>query len=149
MKKRVILLLIVGLFLCGCVKQQKESTDVPKEVVVISGVTIAPWPMKTVAVGDRQTFNAIITPVNATNQNVTWTSSDPSVATIDSSGNMRALKVGKTNITAITDAGNYTSTCLINVVDRNEVGGMTSLEVGAYEEDEIEYPDSTDIIDNN
>lgn len=121
-KKNIFLLLIAILLLSGCIKQQDSlvTSKKPREVVITTGVSISPWPMKTLMVGEVQSFNAFITPVNATNQNVTWQSSDSSVATIDSNGDLVALKEGKTNITAITDAGNYTSTCLITVVERDE-----------------------------
>ncbi len=144
MKKGIVLLLIMVMFLGGCQHEKQKTSTEPKEVVIISGVSIAPWPMKTVMVGDSETFNAIVTPLNATNQNVTWTSSDTSVATIDSNGTMTALKVGETNITAITDAGNYTSTCLITVVENNDTGAMPALGIGVTED---EYQSGTGFLE--
>lgn len=142
MKKSIFLLLVAILFLGGCAFQREQApVDEPREVVVISGVSMSPWPMKTLVVGERQTFNALITPVNATNQNVTWSSSDDSVAKIDSNGELVALKEGQTNITVVTDAGNYTSTCLITVVDRDEVAAP-ALGIGVLEDDES-YTDET------
>lgn len=45
-------------------------------------------------------ITATISPSSATNKSVTWTSSNPDIATIDSKGNIKALKVGTTTITA-------------------------------------------------
>ena len=61
MKKGIVLLLIMVMFLGGCQQEKQKTATEPKEVVIISGVSIAPWPMKTVMVGDSETFNAIIT----------------------------------------------------------------------------------------
>ena len=53
---------------------------------------------------------------NATNKNVIWNSSDPSIATIDSKGKITAKKIGTTIITATASNGNKT-TCRVTVVD--------------------------------
>ncbi len=44
--------------------------------------------------GDTETLEAVFTPVNSTNQAVTWSSSDPSVATVDANGNISAVANG-------------------------------------------------------
>ena len=51
-------------------------------------------------VGNSVTINATVTPDNATDTTVTWSSSDESVATVDESGNITAVAVGNTTITA-------------------------------------------------
>ena len=50
------------------------------------------------------TLKTIIEPENATNKELEWTSSDPSVATVDNTGKVTALKNGVCNITATTKA---------------------------------------------
>lgn len=51
-------------------------------------------------VGDSIVVKANISPDNATSKTVTWTSSDSSVITIDSEGNLKTLKEGKAIIKA-------------------------------------------------
>ena len=63
--------------------------------------------------GDKLILTATISPSNATNKNVTWTSSNNSVATVDK-GNVTTVGVGETIITAKTSNGK-TATCRITV----------------------------------
>ncbi len=51
-------------------------------------------------VGDSIKLNTTILPENATNKNVTWSSSDESIVKVDEQGNITALKVGIATITA-------------------------------------------------
>lgn len=62
-----------------------------------------------------KTLIATITPSNATNKSVTWTSSNTAVATVDSSGVVRYVKAGTANITVKTVDGNKTATCKVTV----------------------------------
>ena len=66
-------------------------------------------------VGDESSLVATITPTNATNKNVTWNSSDPSVCSVDSSGNLNAKKQGTATITVTTEDGGFTSSCEVSV----------------------------------
>ncbi|WP_458784614.1 Ig-like domain-containing protein, partial [Vallitalea sediminicola] len=64
---------------------------------------------------DSITLNATIEPINATNKNINWTSSDDSIATVDSNGNVTLNKVGVITITATTEDGNYEDNCVITI----------------------------------
>ena len=64
--------------------------------------------------GETLTLSATITPGNATNKNVTWKSSDTSVAMV-ADGKVTALKAGTTTITVTTEDGNKTATCDVMV----------------------------------
>ncbi|WP_143317883.1 Ig domain-containing protein [Clostridium sp. HBUAS56017] len=69
-------------------------------------------------VGQTDNLVATVTPNNATNKNVTWTSSDPTVATVDSNGKVTALKAGTVSITAkTTDGSNLSMACTVTVAD--------------------------------
>ena len=54
-------------------------------------------------VGESDTLTATITPSNATDQNMTWSSNNESVATVDTSGKVTAIKAGTATITATVD----------------------------------------------
>ena len=59
----------------------------------------------------------VTTPIFATNQNVTWESSNPTVASVDENGVVKALSKGQSTITITTAEGAYTDSVQINVTD--------------------------------
>ena len=68
----------------------------------------------TIYEGENLTLTATITPDNATNKNVSWKSSNTSVATVVD-GTVSALKTGTTIITVTTEDGGKTATCNVTV----------------------------------
>lgn len=56
-------------------------------------------------VGETTTAKAVITPDNATDQTVSWTTSDESVITVDKDGQITAKKIGKANVIATASNG--------------------------------------------
>lgn len=65
-------------------------------------------------VGDTTTLKATISPSNATNKNITWKSSNNSVATVVN-GKVSAIKEGKATISATTKDGNKVANCTVTV----------------------------------
>ena len=65
---------------------------------------------------DNYQLSAYIYPSTASNKNVVWESSDPSVATVDDNGMVTALKKGTTKITVkSTDGSNVSDSCTVTV----------------------------------
>jgi len=102
------------------------TVDGKKTAKCIVSVTIDPLAIKVsgiklntllcnINVGSNETIIAIIFPSNASNKEVVWKSSKPSVATVDSNGIVNGLRVGETIITATTTDGNKTVQCKIIV----------------------------------
>ena len=60
-------------------------------------------------------LTATVTPKNATNKNVTWSSSTPSVATVSQEGLVTAVSAGSTTIRVTTEDGSKTATCTVTV----------------------------------
>jgi uncharacterized protein YjdB len=97
-----------------------STTDKP-----VTDVALNKWEM-TIVVGGTETLFATITPNNATNQNVTWTSNNPSVATVSASGLVRAVSVGEARITVWTADGDYSDFCTVTVaMTAKPVTGVT------------------------
>ncbi len=55
--------------------------------------------------------------MDAVDKSVTWSSSNPSIATVDSNGKVTAIKEGVVTITATTNDGGLKATCTVTVVD--------------------------------
>ena len=70
---------------------------------------------ETVKVGKTVTLVATVYPTNATNKNVTWTSSNTSVATVNNTGVVTGVAAGSSTITVRTADGNKTAQCVVTV----------------------------------
>ncbi|MFC1669546.1 Ig-like domain-containing protein [Spirochaetota bacterium] len=64
-----------------------------------------------IEIGTSEQLMAAITPDNAVNRNVTWKSSDESIAAVSSDGLITGVMVGSVAITATTEDGSYTAHC--------------------------------------
>ena len=70
----------------------------------------------TMTVGETLQLNATVLPADVTNGDVTWSTSDATIATVDENGLVTALAVGNVTITATTaDGTELTATCAITV----------------------------------
>ena len=75
-------------------------------------------------IGEKVKLNAIILPENATNKNVTWTTSNESVCSV-SDGWVTAIGEGTATITVTTEDGGYTASCIISVEIDHPVTGVS------------------------
>ncbi|WNJ19053.1 Ig-like domain-containing protein [Pontibacter sp. G13] len=82
--------------------------------VAVTGVSVAPATLALTAGGTGQ-LQATVTPSNASNPAVTWSSSNPNVATVNGSGSVSAVAQGTATITATTVDGGFTATAQVNV----------------------------------
>lgn len=82
--------------------------------VAVTGVSISPTSAN-INVGATRQLTANILPSNATNQNVTWASSNPSVATVSNSGLVTGVSTGNATMTVTTQDGSRTATSAITV----------------------------------
>ena len=93
--------------------------------VAVTGVTMSPT-SATIVAGATQQLTATVAPANATNKNVSWTSSNSAIATVNSSGLVTGVAVGSATITVTTQDGNRTATSAITVTAANiAVTGVT------------------------
>lgn len=84
------------------------------EEVHPTSVSVSPS-TASVEVGNTVQLTETVLPNNATNKSVTWSSSNPSVATVDSDGLVTGVSAGNATITVTTVDGGLTDTCAITV----------------------------------
>lgn len=109
--------------------------EVKSSTVYVSSVTVSPG-SKTVDVGDSFSLSASVYPSNATDRSVTWRSSDTSVATVDSYGNVNARGSGSARIYATANDGSGASDyCALTVrsVKPTSISLPSSLEIAVGE----------------
>lgn len=82
-------------------------------VVHVSDITLSQTSIS-MTVGETNVLTALISPGNAKDKTVTWSSSNPSVATADD-GKVTAVAPGSATVTARTEDGGKTATCSVTV----------------------------------
>ena len=73
-------------------------------IIKVTSITVTGSKLE-INVGESLQLSATVSPSNATNKSVTWSSSNASVATVSSSGLLKAVKAGSVTITATAQDG--------------------------------------------
>ena len=108
-------------------KTATVEISVNEKIIDVTGVEIT-CTEKIVVVGEKITLTAKVSPDNATNPKVTWTSSAEDIAKVDENGVVTGVKVG--NVTIKAKAGEKSATVEIMVKKVSLSVSATSLEVG-------------------
>ena len=95
----------------------KTATCKVTVTIPVTGVTLNKT-STTIAVEVIEELTATVAPANATNQKVTWKSSDPAVARVNSNGKVLGVSVGEATITVTTEDGGKTATCKVRVLSK-------------------------------
>jgi hypothetical protein len=93
---------------------QVEASHIRDQVRVM-GVTLDQTTLTLTAGGASQKLIAVLMPVNATNQTVSWNSSDSAVAQVDQSGEVTPIAEGTAVVTVTTADGGFTDTAAVTV----------------------------------
>lgn len=101
------------------------------KAVSVTGVSINKSSTTIVAGGTEQ-LSAVVSPSDATNKAVTWSSSDTTIATVNN-GLVTAKATGNAVITVKTSEGSYTATCNIEVLAKSVSVESVSLNYSTYE----------------
>lgn len=83
-------------------------------ITAVTGITTTPTSV-TLEKGTTQALSTALVPANATNQNVTYTSSNQNVATVSADGVITAVGEGAATITVTSEDGGFTATCAVTV----------------------------------
>jgi len=95
--------------------EDEEDTDpTTPSAITVSAISVTPKAL-TLTVGDTGNITATVEPEDATNKDVTWESSDDTVATVDANGLVTAVAAGTATITVTTVDGSFTATTAVTV----------------------------------
>jgi len=111
------------------------AVTVKAATVAVTGVTLNKTEIELLE-GDKFDLVATVEPSNATNKNVTWSSDDTKIATVDNTGKVTAVAKGTTSIVVVTSEKGFTKECKVvvkpvvkevtlNVTTRQIVKGYT------------------------
>ncbi|WP_172916778.1 Ig-like domain-containing protein [Capnocytophaga canis] len=95
-------------------KKASCRVTVEKNIVAVTNVSIQPESI-VLAIGNQRQLSATVSPTNATNKKVTWTSADPSIATVTANGKVTGVASGTVYITATTEDGGKKASCKVTV----------------------------------
>ena len=90
------------------------ATCVVTVAIPVDGVALDKATMD-LTIGSTGQLKATVSPVNATDKSVRWSSSNASVATVDGNGLVTAVSSGTATIAAMTNDGSYVATCIVTV----------------------------------
>lgn len=155
MKRFLKVMILIAAVMCGCscdgtdvdiegdvennvennveeeVEEEVEEGGDSDSVISVSSVSLDKTELS-LTVGESYSFVASLSPADATNKNVSWTSSATSVASVDASGLVTAVAAGTAVITVTTEDGGKTATCDVMVEDAllADVESITDLKYG-------------------
>ena len=115
MKKRnlhfisVVFIVITAMIVITC------KDELSKKPVLVTNVKLDKSEISLPLINDTEQLTATVIPEDATNQKVAWTTSNNTVATVDSTGMVTAKGEGQCTITVTTDDFGYTATCEVMV----------------------------------
>ncbi len=82
--------------------------------IEVTGVNLSHDSM-TLGIGESEQLTATVSPAGATNKNVTWTSNNSSIATVDESGLVTGVAPGNTTIVVETEDGGFIDECVVTI----------------------------------
>ena len=114
---------------------KSATCEVTVQAIAVTGVSLDQT-SATIKIGSSTTLKATVTPDNATNKEITWSSSDATIAAV-TNGTVSGIKVGTATITVTTKDGNKTATCQVTVQEGDPLPptSLTLHEPGIYAEE--------------
>lgn len=122
-----------------------ETTEITATEIAATELDLGDYQSE-MTVGTTQLLTVTVIPLTATDQTVTYTSTDVSVAKINGLGRITALSVGETKITVVCGSveGSFTLTVVEEEEEETESVAVTDIEIGDYEE-ELEVGDTVSL----
>lgn len=105
--KNLLWIIIIASFFFSCTKEQS--------IVAVDGLKLSESAIE-MHVGESRVLHVTITPADAGNKNVRWSSSNKTVASVED-GEITAHKTGETTISVTSEDGGYKASCMVTVVE--------------------------------
>ena len=99
-----------------------------------------------VEVGKSASLSVSVSPENAENKNVTWSSSDPEIAEVDENGIVTGIASGTAVITVTSEDGGYRAECTVKVTDPSETVVLPTADTSVksvFDDWAVSYADDT------
>lgn len=115
----VVVIACVGAWLIVSDGDDSKDPDAPEPAAVpVTGIAVEGG---TVGVGGTLQLTAVVTPSDATDRSVSWSSSDGSVATVSSTGLVTGVSAGTVRITCTaSDGSGVSASCEVTVAGSSE-----------------------------
>ena len=131
-----LLVLIALWVIVAC--QNEEGHSISESNIPVSGICLDLSSI-TIKEGETVVLTPTITPNNASNKKVIWTSSSNAIATVDNDGKVTGIKAGSAAITSTTEDGGKEATCALTVetnlapsvtVEANHISAISAVLIG-------------------
>ena len=126
--KNVFTCAFFAAMLSSCTNSADSGSD---NSIAVTDVALNQSSMNLLTGGTASTLIATISPANATNKTVVWTSSDSMVATVSNSGVVMPIGIGSVTISATAEDGPMTASCEI-LVTSTGVDSMVLVTGGTF-----------------
>lgn len=97
----------------------KTTGKAPETIVKVTGVTVSKSAL-TLKEGETASLTAAVSPADAKDKSVVWSSNNASVASVDASGKVTAKAAGAAEITVKTNDGGFTAVCRVIVKGKDK-----------------------------
>lgn len=87
----------------------------PLSTIPVESITLNKTELE-LNIGETESLNATLYPGYASNQNVSWSSSNEFVATVSSSGEVKGIKAGSATVTVTSEDGGKTASCNVTIL---------------------------------
>lgn len=121
-----------------------KTIQVNQAIIELTNLELV-TPPSSMSVGDKLKLEYTLTPENATIKNVTWTSSDDKVISVDQEGNIEALFAGTSEITLTVN--DKTTTCQVEVIEQENV--FTFRKLSNIENSGVTIEDGAYVVSSN
>ncbi len=123
----------------------ETTVTVTEPIISVTGITLGTQ-SEDIVIGEILDLTETISPSNASNQSVVWTSSDPTIVTVDTDGTITGISEGTATITATTVDGNFSDETTVTVTE--PIISVTGITLGTQTEDIVigEILDLTETI---